>query len=184
VVCRRVEGCRGEESGAPAGLAVAVLAVDLSAKKCTRMGDFEQIQICGGNAPLVLKGILTTSWEIGERACTSLSVPATRSGPEGPGRVALIQGPEGPCSLRRFGGLKASAPSEDAGSHGARTLRMSCPRLRYEDLSRCGLNGNAWDCDQDAGRLRKATAGPSTPLGAKNAPNFAQDDKLLMYRSG
>jgi hypothetical protein len=32
-------------------------------------------------------------------------------------------------------------------------------------------------------RRRKATADPSTPLGAKNAPSFAQDDRFLMYQA-
>jgi hypothetical protein len=30
---------------------------------------------------------------------------------------------------------------------------------------------------------RKAAADPSTPFGAQNAPNYAQDDSLLVERS-
>src|SRR5208337_565926 len=35
-----------------------------------------------------------------------------------------------------------------------------------------------WGTRHPAEKKKRATAGPSTPLGAKNAPNFVQDDSI------
>jgi hypothetical protein len=61
-----------------------------------------------------------------------------------------------------------------------RTIRSKGLQRKSEWKNRSGLAWSEIDCGQSAGRSRKATADPSTPLGAKNAPNCAQDDSFLI----
>jgi len=66
--------------------------------------------------------------------------------------------------------------------HGSKFASPFAVRVAFPTSYRhVALVKNIWHYRQNVGRGRKATADPSTPLGAQDARNFAQDDMFLMY---
>jgi hypothetical protein len=108
-------------------------------------------------------GLVPTLWEMvdGLAGTTVVLSPATRSGPEGLGFEVLIQGPEGPCSLRM-----SSGSYQHIGS--------------VESFWHCGQNVGAGEKQPQILRLHWEQRTLPTSLKMTSA---LYDDKYLMYQA-